>query len=161
MSESDYSDENLYHEKFPYNNQDVNNIDTHKQLEEQKATINHLQEERIGHLAKKIELNNEVMLLSSQLGHILKQLRMMTIGTDVLDKMLEGQIRGKPNGISFSHEHLRQEHQNSSYDQALDYYHKAKKRKHVRKIKFVASTRTCDTTVKEQMLQYPIKPPDS
>ena len=38
VSESDYSDEILYHEKLtvPYNNQDVNNIDTHKQLEEQK-----------------------------------------------------------------------------------------------------------------------------
>jgi len=100
------------------------------------------------------------MLLSSQLGHVLKQVRMMTTETDVLDKMLEGQIGGKPNGIGFSQEHLRQEHQNSSYDQGLDYYHKAKKRKLVRKIKFLASTRTSDTIVKEQMLQHPIEPHD-
>ena len=101
VSESDSSDENLYHEKLivRYNNQDVND---------------HLQEERIGHLAKNSELNNEVILLSSQLDHVLKQVRMMTTRTDVLDKMLEGQIRGKPNGIGFSHEHLRQEHQNNS-----------------------------------------------
>jgi len=148
VSESDSSDENLYHEKLivRYNNQDVND---------------HLQEERIGHLAKNSELNNEVILLSSQLDHVLKQVRMMTTRTDVLDKMLEGQIRGKPNGIGFSHEHLRQEHQNNSYDQTLDYYHKAKKKKPVRKIKFVASTRTGDTTVKEQMLQHSIEPNDS
>jgi hypothetical protein len=112
-------------------------------------------------LQKKIELNNEVMLLNSQLDHVLKQVRMMTTGTDVLEKMLEGEIKGKPNGIGFSHEHLRQEHQNSSYDQALEYYHKAKKGKPVRKIKFAASTRTDDTTVKEQMLQHPIEPHDS
>jgi len=144
----------------PYNNQDVNNIDTHKQLEEQKGTINHLQEERIGHVAKISEMNNEVILLSSQLDHVPKQVRMMTTRTDVLDKMIEGQI-GKPNGIGFSYEHLRQKHQNSSYDQTLDYYHKAKKKKSVRKIKFVASTRTGDTTLKEQMLQHSIKPKDS
>jgi len=101
------------------------------------------------------------MLLNSQLDHVLKQVRMMTTGTDVLDKMLEGQIKGKQNGIGFSHEHLRQEHQNSSYVQALEYYHKAKKRKPVRKIQFVASTRTGDTTVKEQMLQHLIEPHDS
>jgi len=29
--------------------------------------------------------------------------------------MLEGQVKGKPNGIGFTHEHLKQEHQNSSY----------------------------------------------
>jgi len=116
VSKSDFSDEILYHEKLivPYNDQDVNNIETHKQLEEHKGTINHLQEERIGHLAKISELNNEVILLSFQLDHVLKQVRMMITEIDVLDKMLEGQIRGKPNGIGFSHEHLRQEHQNNS-----------------------------------------------
>jgi len=61
----------------------------------------------IGHLANIYELNNEVILLSSQLDHVLKQVRMTTTRTDVLDKMLESQIRGKPNGIGFSHEHLR------------------------------------------------------
>jgi len=50
------------------------------------------------------------MLLNSQLENVLKQVRMMTPGTDVLDNMLEGQIKGKPNGIGFSHEHLKLEH---------------------------------------------------
>jgi len=47
------------------------------------------------------------MLLNSQLDNVLKQVRMMTIGTDVLDRMLEGQVKGKPNGIGFTHEHLK------------------------------------------------------
>jgi len=88
------------------------------------------------------------MLLNSQLENVLKQVRTMTTGTDVLDKMLEGQVKGKPNGIGFTHEHLIQEHQNSSHVQALEHYHKAKKGKPVKKIKFVASTRTGNTTVK-------------
>jgi len=129
--ESESGDEVLYHEKLtiPYNYQDVNNMDTFKLLEGQEKIINHLQEERIGHLAKISELNKEVMLLNSQLENVLKQVRMMTTRTDVLDKMLEGQVKWKPNGIGFTHEHQKQEHQNSSYAQALEHYHKAKKEK--------------------------------
>jgi Zn-finger nucleic acid-binding protein len=158
--ESESSDGEVFHEKLtiPYNSQDINNTDTSKQLKEQRESINHLQEERVGHLTKISEQNNEVMLLNSQLDQIPKQVRMMTTETDVLDKMLEGQTTGKPNGLGFCHEHLKQEHQNSSYAQALEYYHKDKKRKPVRKIKFVGSARTSDTTVKEQMLQYPTEP---
>jgi len=47
------------------------------------------------------------MLRNSQLDNVLKQVRMMTTGTDVLDRMLEGQVKGKPNGIGFTHEHLK------------------------------------------------------
>ena len=84
---------------------------------------------------------------------------MMTTRTDVLDKMLEIQVKGKPNGIGFTHEYLKQEHQSSSYVQALEQYHKAKKGKPVKKIEFVASTRIGSTTVKEQMLEHPVEPP--
>jgi len=142
-----------------YSYQDVNDIDTSKLLIEQEEVINHIQEERIGHHAKISELNKEVMLLNSQLKNVLKQVRIMTTGTDVLDKMLEAEVKGKPNGICFIHEHLKQEHQNNSYGQALEHYHKAKKGKPVKKIEFVASTRTCNTTVKEQMLEHPVEPP--
>jgi len=76
---------------------------------------------------------------------------MMITGIDVLDKMLEGQVKGKTNRIGFRHEHLKQEHQNNSYVQTLEHYHKTKKGKPVKKIEFVASTRTRNTTVKEQM----------
>jgi len=143
----------------PYSYKDINDIDTSKLLIEQEEIINHLQEERIGHLAKIYELNKEVMLFNSQLDNVLKQVRMMTTGTDVLDRMLEGQVKGKPNGIGFTHEHLKQEHQNSSYVQALEHYHKAKKGKPVKKIKYLASTRTDSTTVKEQMMEHSVEPP--
>jgi len=98
------------------------------------------------------------MLLNSQLDNLLNQVRMMTTRTDVLDRMLEGQVKCKPNGIGFTNEHLNQEHQNSSYVHALEHYHKAKKGKPVKKIKFVASTRTDSTVVKEQMLEHLVEP---
>jgi len=159
-SESESGDEDPYYEKVivPYSYKDINDIDTSKLLIEQEEIINHLHEERIGHLAKIYELNKEVMLLNSQLDNVLKQVRMMTTGTDVLDRMLEGQVKGKPNGIGFTHEHLKQKHQNSSYVQALEHYHKTKKGKPVKKIKFVASTRTDSTTVKEQMVEHLVEP---
>jgi len=131
ITESESGGDVLYHEELTSSRskQEDINVDMCRQLEEQKETIFHLQEERIGHLAKITKLNNEVMLLNPQLDHVLKQVRMMTTGTDVLDKMIIGQIKGKPNGIGFTHEHLKQEHQNSSYAQALEYYHKGKKKK--------------------------------
>jgi len=99
------------------------------------------------------------MLLNSQLNNVLKKVRMITTRTNVLDRMLEGQVKGKPNGIGFTYEHLKQEHQNSNYVQALEHYHKAKKGKHVKKIKFIASTRTDSTIVKEQRLEHPVELP--
>jgi len=84
------------------------NIETCKQLEEQKNITNQLEEERMGHLANISEHNNEVTLLNSQLSHVMKHVKMMTIGTGVLDEILEGQIKGKPNGIGFSFKHLNQ-----------------------------------------------------
>jgi len=106
-------------------------------------------------------LNNEVIILNSQLDHVIKQVRMMTNGTDILDKMLKGQIKEKPNGIDFSHERLKQGHQYNSYAHALEYYHKAKKRKPVTNIKFVASTGVDGSIVKEQMLQHLVEPHSS
>jgi len=116
-SESEFGDEDPYYEKVivAYRYRDINDADTSKLLIEQEEIINHLQEERIGHLAKITELNKEVILLNSQLDNVLKQVSMMTTGTDVLDRMLEGQVKGKPIRIGFTHEHLKQEHQNSSY----------------------------------------------
>jgi len=89
-SESKSGDEDPYYEKVnvPYSYKDINDIDTSKLLMEQEEIINHLQEERIGHLAKISKLNKEVMLLNSPFDNVLKQVRMMTTGTDVLDRML-------------------------------------------------------------------------
>jgi hypothetical protein len=99
------------------------------------------------------------MLLNSQLDNVLKQVRMMTTGTDVLDRMLEGQVIGKPNEICFTHEHLKQKQQNSSYVQALEHYHKAKKEKPVKKIKFVASIRTDNITGRGPKLEHSVQHP--
>jgi len=83
----------------------------------------------------------------------------MITGTDVLDRMVEGQVKGRPNGIDFTHEHLKQEHQNNNYVQTLEHYDKAKKGKPVKKIKFVASTRTDSTTVRDPRLEHPVELP--
>jgi len=160
-SKPKFGDEDPYSEKVivAYSYQDINDVNTSKLLIEQEEIINHLREERIGHLAKITELNKEVTLLNSQLDNVLKQVRMMTTETDVLDRMLEVQMKGKPNGIGFTHENLKQELQNSSYVQALEHYHKVKKGKPVKKIKFVASTRTDSTTVRDPRLEHPVKLP--
>jgi len=114
-----------------------------------------LEKEKIGHLAKISELNNGVNQLNSQLNHVMKQVKMMTTRTDVLDEILEGQIQGKPNEIGFASKHPNQNQQTKTFDQALTEYGMVKKKKLVKNIKFVASIRTNDPTVSEDMLQHP------
>ena len=78
--------------------------------------------------------------MNSQLGHVMKQVKMMTTGTGVLDEILEGQIQGKPNGIGFSFNCLNQNQQRRIFAQTLVDYGMSKKKKPVSNIKFVAST---------------------
>ena len=130
------------------------NTDTCKQLEENKNITNQLEEEKIGHLEKISELNNEVNQLNSQLNHVMKHVKMMITGTDVLDEILEGQIQGKPNGIGFTSKHPNQNQQTKTFAQALVEYGIVKKKKFVNNIKFVASIRTNDPTVSKGMLQH-------
>jgi len=54
---------------------------------------------------------------------------MMITRTDVLEEILEGQIKGKPNGIGFDHKTLNQKHQHKSFAFALKDYGKDKKEK--------------------------------
>jgi peptidoglycan hydrolase CwlO-like protein len=56
-------------------------------LEKQKKTISELQAERSEHLAKISGLNDELIQLNSQLEHLKKQVKMMTIGTNVLEEI--------------------------------------------------------------------------
>jgi len=72
----------------------------------------------------------------------MKQVKMMTTGTGVLDEILEGQIKGKPNGIRFSLKSLNQNQQNKTFAQVLVDYGMTKRNQPVRNIKFVASTGT-------------------
>jgi hypothetical protein len=106
------------------------------------------------HLAKISELNNEVIQLNSQLDHVMKQVKMMTTGTDVLDEILEGQIQGKPNGIGFTSKNSDQSQQTKTFAQALVEYGMAKKKRPVKDIKFVASTGINDPTASKGMLQH-------
>ena len=113
-----------------------------------------MEEERTGHLGKISELNSEVNLLKSQLSHVMKQVKMMTTGTDVLDEILEWQIKGKPNGIGFNSKHPSQDQQNKTFAQVLAEYEMVKKKKPAKNIKFVASTGTNDPNVSKGMLEH-------
>ena len=136
-----------------YKNLDDRNTDTCRQLEEQKNITNQLEVEKGCLQEKDFKLNNEVNQLNSQLNHVMKQVKMMTIGTDVLDEILEGQIQGKLNGIGFSFEHSNQNQQIKTFAQALEEYGMFKKKtKPIRNINFVASTRTKDPTISKCML---------
>jgi len=84
----------------------------------------------------------------------MKQVKMMTTGTDVLDEILEGKIQGKPNGVGFTSIHPNQNQQTKTFAQALVEYGMVKKKKHVKNIKFVASTGTNDPTASKGMLQH-------
>jgi len=138
-----------------YKNLDDKNTKTCKQLEEQKNITNQLEVEKGCLLAKISELNNEVYQLNSQLNHVMKQVKMMTTGTDVLDEILEGQIQGKSNGIGFTFEHSNENQQIKTFAQALEEYGMFKKKtKPIRNIKFLASTGTKDPTISKCMLQH-------
>jgi len=91
-----------------------------KMLEEQKKINSKLLTERSSHLTKISELNDEVTLLNSQLEHVKKQVRMMTTGTGVLDKILEGKVKVKPNGIGFDYEPLNQKQRNRNFAYDLE-----------------------------------------
>ena len=74
-SDDESCDEDLVYDELVVTYKKLNdrNTDTCKQLEEQKNITNQLEEEKIGHLAKISELNNEVNQPNSQLNHVMKQ----------------------------------------------------------------------------------------
>ena len=81
----------VYHELgVSYKSLDDRNTDTCKQLEEEKNITNQLEEKNGCLLTKVSELNIEVDQLNSQLNHVMKQVKIMTTGTNVLDEILEG-----------------------------------------------------------------------
>jgi len=79
---------------------------------------------------------------------------MMTIGTDVLEGILEGQIKGKPNSKGFDHkaQNKKQQHKNFAY--ALKDYGKDKNKKESQNIKFVVAGGTYYPTMSKSMLQH-------
>lgn len=153
----DSADEELICEEviLPKCDQEGTNAVSAKFTSGHEATINQLLQERSKHLSKITELNNEVILLKSQLDHVLKQVKMMTTGTEVLDRMLNSQIVGKPNGIGFTHEHLKKEHHSNSHSQALEHYQKNRNKKPVKKIMFVTSS--SKVSVPDKMLEHSVE----
>ena len=73
--------------------------------------------ERSNHLAKILELNNEVILLNTQLNQIKKQAEIVTNDTIILDEVTEDHNKRKANGIEFDYKplNLRQSNINVSY----------------------------------------------
>jgi len=86
----------------------------------------------------------------------MKQVKMMTTRTNVLDEILEGQIQCKPNGIGFTFEHSNQNKKFKYVAHTLEEYEriKNKKTKPIKNIKFVASTKTKNSTINKLMLQH-------
>jgi len=126
-----------------------------KLLEKQKKVTSQLQAERSDHLAKIFELNNEVTHLNSQLVHLKKQVKMMTTRTDVLEEILESQIKGKPNGIDFDSKAQSKKLQNKNFVSALKDFGKVRKKKEVQDIKFVYAGGIYNPTMNKSMLQHP------
>jgi uncharacterized protein YpuA (DUF1002 family) len=67
--------------------------------EKQKKLIAELQAEKVSHIAKISELNNEVTFLNSKLESTMKTISMMNPGTDTLEEIIQRQIPGKPKGL--------------------------------------------------------------
>jgi len=101
MYDDESGDEELTYDELAtsYKELYTKSEDMCKLIEKQKKTISQLLTESNQHLTKMFELSNEVTQLNSQLEHLKKHVKMMNTGTDVLEEILEGQIKGKPNGI--------------------------------------------------------------
>jgi len=82
-------------------------------------------------------------------------LKMMTTGTDVLEEILEGKIKGKPNGIGFDHKTQKGKHLNFSY--ALKDYGKDNKKREARNIKFIVVGGSYDPSMSKPMWQHQAK----
>jgi len=87
MSNDKSGDEELTYEELviSYKYLYTKSEDICKLLEKQKKTICQLHTKRDNHLTKIYELNDEVTQLNFQLEHLKKQVKMMTMGTDVLE----------------------------------------------------------------------------
>jgi hypothetical protein len=79
---------------------------------------------------------------------------MITTGTSVLDKILEGQVKGKPNGIGFDYEPLHQKQRNMNFAYALEDHGLIRKQKQNKYIKFVGVAGTNVVSISKPMLKH-------
>jgi len=77
----------------------------------------------------------------------------MTTSTGVLDKILEGQVKGKPNGIGFDYEPLNQKQRNRNFAYALKDHGLTRKQKQDKDIKFVGVAGTNIASIRKPMVK--------
>ncbi|MCH90922.1 gag-pol polyprotein, partial [Trifolium medium] len=139
MSDVESRDEEITYDELAasYKELCIRSEEVCKTLKKQKKIIFELQAEKVDHLAKISELNDEVTQLNSNLEYLKKQVVMMHNSTDLLDEILYKQILGKPKGIGFNYEHLN------------------KQKKYNPELKFMTSEETYDPTMSRQMPSHP------
>jgi len=125
-----------------------------KLLGEQKKINSQLLTERSNHLAKISKLNNEVILLNSQLNQIKKQAEIVTNDTTFLEEVAEDHNKRKAKGIKFDYKplNLRQNNINVSY--ASEEHGMIKIEKHDKKSKLIGSVGTYVGSVNKTMLKH-------
>jgi hypothetical protein len=135
---------------------DYDDTDMSKLLAEHDEIINQLQYKRSNHSSKVADLNHKVISVKSHLNNASQQVMMMSAGTDVFTKSLDGQTIEEPNDIEHTHEPLINEHKISNYVQSLDQHEIDKSVNSVEKLNFVTSSSTVDNPGK--MLEHPSEP---
>lgn len=79
----------------------------------------------------------------------------MTTWTDILEEILESQIKGKPNGIGFDSEGQGKKQQNKNFISTLKDFGKVEKKEVVQDIKFVATEGIQNPNMNKSMLHHP------
>jgi len=119
MSDTESYEEELNYEVLAISHHELiaRNVDLDQMLEKQGEIIRQLQFERSENLIKISKLNDEVAQLNFQLEQVKKQVRMMTIESNVLDDMLEVKDTMKPKGtgLDYRAHNKKQRNINSAY----------------------------------------------
>jgi transposase InsO family protein len=83
-------------------------LEINKVLRRQKKTIAQLTVERDEGLTKIAGLSDKVAQLNSQLESVMKQVRMMNVGTDLLEEILDNVPSGKLKSVGYNYSSLNQ-----------------------------------------------------
>ncbi|KAK2378305.1 putative mitochondrial protein [Trifolium repens] len=83
-------------------------LEINKVLRRQKKTIAQLTVERDEGLTKIAGLTDKVAQLNSQLESVMKQVRMMNVGTDLLEEILDNVPSGKLKSVGYNYSSLNQ-----------------------------------------------------
>src|ERR1043165_9892891 len=103
-SDNDSSDEEMTFEELAdtYKKLCIRSAEVFQQNEKQKKLIMKLEAEKKEDTATISHLNGEVLVLNSKLDHMTKSVKMLTIGTDKLEEILQiGQNAKKRHGLGY------------------------------------------------------------